>query len=94
MVGAIMNMGEIIAFTTFGVSILGIVGFVLGNTRAEATKRERIWARMDEVKKATEETFVRKDLCGQIHKDTSEDIKEMKSDIKKILFKINGDKDE
>jgi len=85
-----MNIVEIIAMVTFATSILAIVGFVLGNTKSEAAKRQRIYERMDERKAEFDKTFVRKDVCSVINKEMSEDIREMKTDIKKILFEVNG----
>ena len=87
-----MDIKELVMMLTFGGSILGIVGFVLGNTRSETNKRSRIYERLDEVKCDVEEKFVAKDICSVVHTQIAGDLKEMKADIKSILRNNGGDK--
>ncbi len=84
-----MSATEIIAFATIGTSIVGMVGFVIGNTKAEATKRGQIYKRIDEEKTETEKTYVRQDLFKLTNEYISKDLKEIKDDVKKLLHK-NG----
>ena len=69
--------------------LIAIVGFVIGISSYEAKKRSRIWERVDEHKDYTDSTFVRKDMCGILHKQLSKDITEIKIDLK-LLLKKNG----
>ena len=84
-----MNNTELIIILPIAGSILGLTGFVFGHMRHEAHQRRRVYERFDNHKEHVEEKYVRKDLCGVIHKQVSEDLREMKGDIKKLLGK-NG----
>ncbi len=80
-----MIAAEVVTLTTIGASLIGIVGFVLGNARSEAGKRSRIYGRIDEVKEANNKTYVKKEVCDAVHKPLGEDLKEVKDDVKKLL---------
>ena len=96
---------DTVSITTVGV-ILGAATFIITHTiyvnntikkHVEETgaKRERIYARLDDVKKQTDEKFVKREVC-HIHmnnifegqKRIEDELKEMKFDIKEI--KKNG----
>ena len=81
-----MNLGEGIAFS--GLAI-GFVTFIYKIGTDEAGKRARIYTRIDEIKKVSEEKFQTKEICA-IHTETMmKDLQEIKTDIK-ILLKNNG----
>ncbi len=80
---------ELVAYLTIGTSIIGITGFVIGNSRSEASKRQRIYERMDDIKKSNEQTYVRKDVCELQHKYTNEALARIESKVDKLLQK-NG----
>lgn len=84
-----MTMGEIVAFTTIGTAVIGIVGFVLGNARFEHNKRTRIYERLDENKQEAANTYVRQDICSVKSEGLRNDVSEIKQDVKKLLAK-NG----
>ena len=73
----------------FGSLVIGLLGFLYKTTTDEAGKRSRIYTRMDEIKKVTEEKFQTKEICT-IHTETMmKDLQEIKQDVK-ILLKNNG----
>ena len=73
----------------FGSLVVGLLGFLYKTTTDEAGKRSRIYTRMDEIKKTTEEKFQTKEICA-IHTETMmKDLQEIKADVK-ILLKNNG----
>ena len=91
---------QITALITYGVSIIGIVTFVLNNTRVEANKRAEIYKRIDTERNVSESTYVRKDICAVHHDYLGKELKEVKATIKSgqdatekkldRLLKING----
>lgn len=85
-----MTTGEGVAF---GSLVATIIGLVLKFTNDEATKRRRIYERVDEVKKAVDEKldikFVNKDICNLTHKQTNDTLQEIKADVK-LLLRHNG----
>ena len=73
----------------FGSLVIGLLTFLYKTTTDEAGKRARIYARMDGIKKVTEEKFQTKEICA-IHTETiMKDLQEIKADVK-ILLKNNG----
>ena len=84
-----MSPAEIIAITSISGLLLTIMGFIVGNAKAESVKRKRIYERIDEIKKETAATYARQDLCGVTHKAVNESLQEIKADLKKLLYK-NG----
>lgn len=84
-----MDIKEIAMMITFGGSMLGIVGFVIGNTRSETEKRSRIYTRIDEVKKMNDETFVRKDICHTHHEYLDRTLKNIEGKLDKLLQPVS-----
>ena len=84
-----MTAPEIIAITSVAGTLIGIVGFVIGNARVESRKRGRVYERLDEEIAKVDGTYVRKDICAVTHKAVNESLTEIKTDLKKLLFK-NG----
>lgn len=76
-----MNGAEI----AFGGSIIAIVAFVLGNARAEASKRASIYTKIDEERLKAETLFVRKDVCGVHHQYLEREIKAMNEKLDTLL---------
>jgi len=88
-----MQMAEIV--TTTGV--IGLVGLVWTMVKNSDGKINRIYQRLDEVKKDNDEKFTRKDMCELQHKQVNDnfdrvkaDLVEIKADVKRILS--NGHK--
>jgi len=69
-------------------AVVGIAGFVIGNSRAETRARGRVYERLDEVRDDAESTYVRKDIC-------EEKTKRMESIERKLdrLLQKNGIKE-
>jgi len=57
----------------------------------EATKRGRVYERLDEIKKQAEDKFTHKDVCQVIHGSVDRQLKEIALDVKTILR--NGKKE-
>ena len=51
----------------------------------EATRRARVYERLDEVKKFADEKFVNKDMCHVLHEQQAKDITEIKLDVKTLI---------
>lgn len=81
-----MVSGEYIAISSLGLAMIGLVYKIY---RDDGTKRKRIYERLDEVKKATEEKFVSKEVCGIHTEQIKSDVSEIKMDVKSLLRK-NG----
>jgi len=75
---------------TFAGTIIVIVGFVLGNARAEANKRANIYTKIDEERLKSEGIFVRKDVCAVHHQYLEKEIKSMNNKLDTLL--ANGKK--
>lgn len=85
-----MNINaDMIGFGTMGATLVAIVGFVLNNSRHEATQRRGIYNRMDEERDDTEKTYVRKDIHDLRYSTLEAMVKETRDDVKKLLQK-NG----
>jgi len=84
-----MSVPQTIVLTSIVGTLLATVSFVLGNIRTEAKKRGRIYERIDEHKEHCTNTFVTKEVCNILHQEIKEDMKEIKTDVKKLLTK-NG----
>lgn len=65
--------------------LVAIVGFMLANNRAQDKKIDRNFERLDETKDYQDKTFSKKEICAILHKQISDDLNEIKSDIKIIL---------
>lgn len=83
-----MQPSEIITVT----GIVGIFGLVWKANKDNDSKVSRLYTRLDETKKDSDEKFTRKDMCELQHKQVNDnfdrvkaDLSEIKLDIKKIL---------
>lgn len=93
-----MNDGIIFEWVMGG-GLLAVVGFSLATYREigkirkdEESKRGRIYERLDEVKKNSDDKFTNKDVCKILHEHLGKDITDIKTDIKLLLIrKKNGD---
>ena len=47
----------------------------------------RVYQRLDEVKEQHQEKYTSKEVCGILHQELKEDMREIKTDVKKILQK-------
>jgi len=75
-------------------AMLGLVGFVIHNNIKNDNKVNRVYERLDEVKKDSDCIFVRKDLCQVLNEQMRQDIQEIKQDVKMILRQTNGKKND
>jgi hypothetical protein len=58
---------------------------IKNNEEKENEKLARVYTRFDEHKKICDEKFVDVKLCNILHKQTADDVKEIKSDVKTLL---------
>jgi hypothetical protein len=70
--------------------ILGILGLILKNNHEVNGKVDRNYQRLDEVKNGMENKFVPQKVCDILHKQTADDITEIKADVKAILKTVNA----
>jgi hypothetical protein len=80
--------------------MLSVAGFSMATYRYvgkskddDEKKHARIYERLDEVKKASDEKFVPNKICDILHTQSTRDLVEIKADLK-LLLKHNGIKDE
>jgi len=58
-------------------------------TEEEATKRGRVYERLDEIKKQSDDKFTHKDVCQVLHRGIDTKLAEIATDVK-ILIKNSG----
>lgn len=85
-----MDIGLGIAF---GSLVLGFLGFVYKVACDEEKKRERIFARMDEIKLNIKEDYVTKEVCNIMHRQIASDLSEVKKDVKTLLTRLTNNQD-
>lgn len=68
-----------------GGGLIGLVAFILNNNREQDKKICRTYERLDETKAYQDATFTRKDVCMLLHKQISDDLSEIKTDVKLLL---------
>lgn len=68
-----------------GWSITAIVGIVCGGFLV------RVQSKIGEFERKAETKYVNRDVCKVVHENLSNDIKEIKKDVKDLL-KLNGNK--
>lgn len=68
-----------------GAIVLGVVGLIFKTTASQDTKRKRVYERVDEHKKFTDDNFVRKDMCEVLHNQLKADVTEIKDNVKELL---------
>lgn len=95
---------QIATYIVGGFVFVAINAFKIGQLEAKlATKEElrekvkerncqidRVYERFDEYKRHIEEVSVRKDMCGQLHLMTKEDIKKLDEDYKGFRHEIRN----
>ena len=79
-----MNVGELISLGGFG---LAIIIFLWRASVVHDKKVGGVYRRLDEVKEKYHKNFVSKESCDLIRTPMQEDLKEIKSDLKKLLYK-------
>ena len=79
-----MNLTIGISLGTF---ILGIIVFIWRVCVVHDKKIGRVYKRLDEVKEYHGKTFISKESCGLIRTPMQDDLKEIKQDLKKLLYK-------
>ena len=66
----------------------------IAKVRAETSaKVGRAYERLDEYKKLSDDTFVRRDMCGLLHQGTAEAIKSLKEQVEELGEKVDDLKD-
>ena len=70
-----------------GGGIIGMIGLLLVNNRAQDAKIERNYERLDETKEYQDKTFTRVDICVLTHKQITEKLDRIESKLDKV---ING----
>ena len=73
----------------FAGAVITIGIFFFNYNRYIEQRISKVYTRMDEVKKEFGLDHVRKDVCAVINKSMREDLREIKSDLKKLLHR-NG----
>lgn len=73
----------------FGSLVIGLLGFLYKTTTDEAGKRSRIYQRLDEVKKQTDEKFQSKEICNIHIENITATLNEIRQDVK-TLIKASG----
>lgn len=78
---------------TFG-GIIASIGVFWGITWKMGTEIDkkigRVYGRFDEYKNHLEDTHTRKEVCDIKHEQISNDLMEIKKDVKELLKKANG----
>jgi len=68
-----------------GTGTFAIVALVLKNNNDNSKKISKVYERVDKVKENQDGTYVRKDMCALTHKQVSDDLAEIKTNINKLL---------
>jgi len=74
---------------TFVGTIVTVLTLAWRYSQAHDNKVARVYKRMDEIKKEQKKEFVLKEVCSILHERLSNDITEIKKDVK-LLLKRNG----
>jgi len=80
--------------------MMALVGFVFNATQSNNKKVSRVYERIDRIRADTDakvialfgtvdKKYVSKEMCDVLHKQTADDVAEIKADVKKLLTK-NG----
>ena len=80
---------QIVEYISSG-GVVALVGLMWKLVKDSDGKVSRIYSRLDEIKKDNDEKFTRKDMCQLLHKQISDDLTEIKTDIK-LMLRRNGD---
>ena len=78
--------GGVIAIAGFSISTYRYTGKVKDETDVKVA---RTYERLDEVKENIDMEYARKDMCHVLHKQISEDLSDIKTDLK-LLLRKNG----
>jgi hypothetical protein len=82
----------VVALSTL-VAVFGMVWKMTSDMRKHCEDRiGGMYKRFDQHKERIEETHVSKEVCTILHNQLVEDIHEIKSDVKQLLRKANGQK--
>jgi hypothetical protein len=68
-----------------GGGLVALVAFILNNNREQDKRITRSYERLDETKDYQDATFTRKDVCMLLHKQITDDLTEIKVDIKTLI---------
>ena len=95
-----MILPEAIALGSFVISTVGfmykmtkdvadikkqVINDIQHISEEEGQKRARVYERLDEYKKTSDEKFVNKDMCHVLHEQQARDIDEIKIDLKTLI---------
>ena len=82
-----MTLAETIISGVGSVSLIALTGWVINTSKLVSTKAS--FKRLDEYKSRSDEKYVDKNVCEVLNKTLTEDVKEIKTDVK-ILLRQNG----
>ena len=86
----IITVSSVIALVAFLWKVATDTAKTIQNSDMITNKKiGRVYERMDEVQELTERKYVRNDICVERVKNLTEDVSEIKMDVKKLLTK-NG----
>ncbi len=68
-------------------TLITLIIFVIKSMRENDSKINRVYQRLDEAKMAHEKKYVYKDICNVVHERLTNDIGEIKNDVKELLKK-------
>ena len=86
-------MTELVSLITVGSILVGVVIFVMSANTETLKSISRVYQRLDDVKLDQELKYTSKEICHERVDRLSQDVAEIKADVKKLLFK-NGINDE
>lgn len=82
-------MKELMPYLFNGGIILGMVGLIFKTNKTTQVRGDktakRMYGRIDEIKTYQEDNFTRKDMCQVLHNQVTQDLDEIKSDVKELL---------
>ena len=76
-----------------GGGLIAIFGLIYRINRDGEIKRSNIYEKIETIRGQADETYARQDICKVTHQQVSDDLKEIKTDVKDIakeLKRLNG----
>jgi Tfp pilus assembly protein PilO len=71
-------------------AFLSIVGFVFANNKHNDKRVNRVYERIDEVKKTNDEKYQSKEICAVHLGQIKNDLGEVKTDVKTLLTEVRN----
>lgn len=86
----ICNVIGLVVFVAVNAFKIGQLESKLATKEEVKGKVDRIYDRFDEFKSHSENHFVRKDMCGQLHVTTKEEVRKLDDDYKTFRHEIRN----